>query len=77
LIQQSVKQLRSYGMSTVAIDYVWQVILESERSDDIQFMDDEFRIKAEAARLAQPRFDQRGAVGREPIAAAVIQPALR
>ncbi len=64
-------------MSTVAIDYIWQAILESERSDDIQFIDDELRIKAEATRLAQPWLDQSGAVSREPIAASAIQPALR
>ena len=57
-------------MSTVAIDYIWQAILESERSDDIQFIDDELRIKAEAARLAQPWLDQSGAV----IDATVIKP---
>ncbi len=40
-------------MNTVAVDYIWQAILESERSDDIQFMDDELRARAEAVRLAQ------------------------
>jgi hypothetical protein len=53
-------------MSTIAIDYIWQVIRESERSDEIQFMDDELLIKAEAARLAQPRRDQPGRVGSGP-----------
>jgi hypothetical protein len=76
LTQQNVKQLRSQGMSTVAIDYIWQAILESERSDDIQFIDDELRLKAEATRLAQPWLDRSGAVGREPIASSAIQPAL-
>ena len=49
-------------MSTVAIDYIWQAILESERSDDIQFIDEELRIKTEATRLAQSKLDQSGAV---------------
>ncbi len=40
-------------MNTVAMDYIWQTIRESERSDEIQFMDEELRMKAEAARLAQ------------------------
>ena len=40
-------------MNTVAEDYIWQAILESERSDDLQFMDDELRLKAEAAHLTQ------------------------
>lgn len=61
-------------MTMIAIDYIWQAILESERSDDIQFMDDELRIKAEATRLAQLWLDPSGAVGREPIAASAIQP---
>ena len=56
-------------MSTVAIDYIWQAILESERSDDIQFIDDELRIKAEAARLAQPQRTQSNTAGWEPITA--------
>ena len=42
-------------MNTVAIDYIWRVILESERSDEFQFMDDELRVKAEADRLARLR----------------------
>ncbi len=40
-------------MNTVAEDYIWQAILESERSDDLQFMDDELRLKAEATHLTQ------------------------
>jgi len=63
-------------MTTVAIQYIWQAIQESERSDEIQFMADELLIKAEAARLAQPRRVQSGAVGREPIVDAAISPAL-
>ena len=61
-------------MSTVAIDYIWQVIMESERSDDIQFMDDELRIKAEAARLTRQRRIQAGAVGREPTTKTTLSP---
>jgi hypothetical protein len=62
------KHLRSYGMNTVAIDYIWQAILESERSDEFQFTDDELRIKAEADRLARLQRVRSGAAGREPIA---------
>ena len=40
-------------MNTVAIDYIWQAIRDSERSDELQFMADELRQKAEAARLTQ------------------------
>jgi hypothetical protein len=57
-------------MSTIAIDYIWQAILESERSDDIRFMDDEFRIRTEPTRLPQPWLDQSGAV----IDATLIKP---
>ncbi len=63
-------------MTTVAIDYIWQVIRESERSDEIQFMDDELLIKDAATRLTQPRRDQSGAVGSESIADATISPKL-
>lgn len=45
-------------MTTAAIDYIWQAIRESERSDEFPFLDDEFLIKAKAARLTQPRPDQ-------------------
>lgn len=63
-------------MTTVAIDYIWQVIRETERSDEIQFMDDELLIKAGAARVAQPRRVQPGAVATDSIADAAISPAL-
>jgi hypothetical protein len=70
------RHLRSYDMNTVAIDYIWQAILESEGSDDIQFMDDELRLNAGAARLTHlPRL-QSGAIGREPLATTTIGPAL-
>ncbi len=49
-------------MNAVAIDYIWKAIRESERSDEIQFRDDELLIKAAATRLTQPP-DQSGAVG--------------
>jgi hypothetical protein len=75
-VQCYAKHLRSYDMSTVAIDYIWQAILESERSDDIQFIDDEFRLNAEAARLTHLLRMQSGAVGREPLAKTTIGPAL-
>ena len=61
-------------MNTVAIDYIWQAILESERSDDIQFMDDELRLNAEAARLPHLLRVQSGVVGREPITETTIGP---
>jgi hypothetical protein len=31
-------------MNTVAIDYIWQAILESERSDEIQLVSNELRM---------------------------------
>ncbi len=55
-------------MNAAAIEYIWQAIRESERSDEIQFMDDELLIKAEAARLAQPGRVQSGAVATDSIA---------
>ncbi len=63
-------------MTTVAIDYIWQAIRESERSDEIQFMDDEILIRAQATRLTQPRPNQSGAMGNESVANAVISPKL-
>ncbi|CAG0946369.1 hypothetical protein ANRL1_02939 [Anaerolineae bacterium] len=62
-------------MNTVAIDYIWQAILESERSDDIQFIDDELRLNAEAARMTHLLRVQSGAAGREPIAKTTLGPA--
>jgi len=59
-------------MTTAAIEYIWKAILESERSDELQVMDDEMLITAAAHTSPQPRLDQSGAVGREPIAEAAI-----
>lgn len=59
-------------MNTVAIQYIWQAILESERSDDIQLMDDEMLIAATTHGSPQSRPDQSGVVGREAIAKAAI-----
>jgi hypothetical protein len=59
-------------MNAVAIQYIWQAIQESERSDELQFMDDEFLVKAAVTRVVQPRPDESGAVGREPIAEVAI-----
>jgi hypothetical protein len=61
-------------MNPAAIEYIWQAILESERSDDLPFMDDEMLITTAATRVVQPRPDQSGAVGREPIAKVAISP---
>lgn len=61
-------------MSTVAIDDIWQAILDSERSDDIQFMDDELRIKREAVRLARLRCTQFGMKSGEPAGKATVSP---
>ena len=62
-------------MTTVAIDNIWQAILESERSDDIQFMDDELRSKAEAARLTQLlRIQATVEVGRELVKQTALSP---
>lgn len=59
-------------MNAAAIDYIWKVILESERSDELQFMDDEMLSAAAARGSAQSQPDQSGAVSREPIAEAAI-----
>ncbi len=45
-------------MNAAAIEYIWKAILESERSDEIQFMDYEILIKAAATRLTQQQPDQ-------------------
>ena len=55
-------------MSAGAIEYIWKAILESERSDEIQFMDDELLITIAAHGSPQPRLEQSSAVGREPSA---------
>jgi hypothetical protein len=74
LIERQAKHLRSDDMTTVAIDDIWQAILDSERSDDIQFMDDELRIKREAVRLARLRRFQAGVKGGEPAGKATLSP---
>ena len=51
-------------MNADAIQYIWQAILESERSDDLPFID-------ALNRLSPP---QSGAIGRESITAAVTEP---
>jgi hypothetical protein len=63
-------------MTTVTVDYIWQVIRESERSDESYFTNDETSIKAEAARLAQLRRVQSAAVASNSIADAAISPTL-
>ena len=63
-------------MNAVAIQHIWQAILESERSDEPHFMDDEVLITTAVTRVVQPRPDQSGAVGREPIAEVAISPTL-
>jgi hypothetical protein len=68
--------IRSYGVTTAAIEYIWQAILESERSNRLQFMPDEMLITAAAHASPQPRLDQSGEVGHEPIVKAAISPAL-
>ena len=49
-------------MNAIEIQDVWQAIRESERSDEIPFIDQQLLIKAEAIRLTQQP-DQSGAVG--------------
>jgi hypothetical protein len=63
-------------MNATAIEYIWQAILESERSDELQFLDREMLIMTAATRVVQPRPNQSGAVGREPIAEVAISPPL-
>ena len=67
-------------MHAVAIQYVWQAIQESERSDEIQFMDDELLIRAKAPRMPHNLQDLFGGMGggpgRKSIADAAISPAL-
>ena len=63
-------------MNSAAIEYVWKAILESERSDELHFMDNEVLIMTAATRVAQPRPDQSSAAGREPIAEAAISLAI-
>jgi hypothetical protein len=52
-------------MTTAAIEYIWKAILESERSDELQFMD-AVTCWTPPARSSAP--------GRESITAAVTKP---
>jgi hypothetical protein len=61
-------------MSAAAIDYIWRAIQESERSDALQFRDDEMLITAAAQGSAQHRTVPPNAVGRKSIAEAAISP---
>ena len=56
-------------MNAVAIQHIWQAIQESERSDDLPFID---ALK----RLTQPRSDRSGARGRESITPAATELAM-
>jgi hypothetical protein len=61
-------------MSSAAIDYIWKAIQESERSNKLQFMDNEMLITAAAHGPARPRTDQSSAAGCESIVEAAIDP---
>jgi hypothetical protein len=50
-------------MNPVAIQYIWQAIQDSERSDDLPFIDS-------LIRSLRPQLDRSGAANREPIMAA-------
>jgi hypothetical protein len=63
-------------MTTAAIEYIWKAILESERSNRLQFMNEDFLVKAAVPRLAQPQPNEFGAVAGETIANTVINPKL-
>ena len=63
-------------MNAAAIEYIWKAIQESERSDELQFMDDKMLIMTAATRVMQLRPDQSGAVGCEPTAEVAISPTL-
>ena len=54
-------------MTTAAIEYIWQAIQASERSDDLSFIDT-------LNRLAQPRPDRSGATDHASITAATTDP---
>ena len=45
-------------MNAAAIEYIWKAILESERSDELQFIDDEMLIMTAATRLTPQPPDQ-------------------
>lgn len=63
-------------MNAAAIDYIWKAIQESERSDELQSVDDEMLIGSTARRSPQAQPDQSGAVNSEPIVTAVSGPPL-
>ena len=54
-------------MNAVAIQYIWQAIRESERSDDLSSID-------ALTRLTQPQPDRCSAPGRASITATAIEP---
>jgi hypothetical protein len=54
-------------MNAAAIQTIWQAIRESERSDDLSFIDT-------LNRLSQPRPDRPGALDRAPITTAATEP---
>jgi hypothetical protein len=57
--------LRSYDMTTAAIEYIWKAIQESERSDDLSFID------AMARKMLPARSDT---LGRESTTEVVADP---
>ncbi len=59
-------------MNVAAIEYIWKAIQESERSDELQFMDDERLITAAAHGLAQSQPDQSGVVSGKSIVETTI-----
>ena len=61
-------------MNAAAVDYIWKAIQESERSNKLQFMDNEMLITAAAHGSLQPWPDQSGDASSEPIAEAAIGP---
>ena len=67
-------------MTTSAIQYIWQAIRESERSDESHLTHDETSIKAEAPRVSHHLQDLFSDMGREPgrksFADAAISPTL-
>jgi hypothetical protein len=56
-------------MNAVAIQYIWQAIQESERSDDLPFID-------ALNRLSQQWPDRSGAIGRESFTPATTELAM-
>jgi hypothetical protein len=53
-------------MTTAAIEYIWKAIQESERSDELQFMDAEARWMP-SARSDTPGRESITAVGADPL----------